>query len=69
MVLANARRRTLEIARCAGFHDMAYGGGRKGEAVSARRWLPFHASSIPLITSDKACSVALSTAAVTSCSI
>jgi hypothetical protein len=29
------------------------GGGRKGEAVNARKWLPFYASTIPLITSDK----------------
>jgi hypothetical protein len=64
MVLANARRRTLQIARCAGFRNIAYGGGRKGEAVSARRRLPFYVSSIPRITSDKACSVALSTAAI-----
>ena len=42
-VFANTCRRALQIPPSAGFHDTAY--GLEGEAVSARKWLPFYPSS------------------------
>jgi hypothetical protein len=38
-VFANTCRRALQIPPSAGFHDIAYG-REKGDAVSARKWLP-----------------------------
>ena len=43
-VFVYTRRRALQIPPSAGFHDIAYG-REKGEAVSARKWLPFYPSS------------------------
>ena len=43
-LFADTCRHARQIPPCAGFHDIAYGREKEG-AVSARKWLPFYASS------------------------